>query len=166
MLRQRRQLLNKAPSQTFHSCRHVLTGLSDRWTWEASSSISSSQRLGHVVSSRTLSALGYVWPTLPATTLTHGALEVRHLDATMATPLPETEPKALGVSPLPFSCTKILVIGVLKAPSLLHAWAMPFSSPLSIERTGAIAQLLSQTLQVPQPAVLLATHIFPPASIT
>jgi hypothetical protein len=76
------------------------------------------------------------------------------------------ELKALGVSPLPFCCTKIFGTGALKVPSFLRAWAMRLSSPLSIEQTGAIAQLPYQTSPAPQLAVLLAMHTFPPASIT
>ena len=90
----------------------------------------------------------------------------RHLGETTVTPLPVLERKVLGVSPLLFCCTKILVIGALKAPSFLRAWAMPLFSPLSIRRTGAITQLPSQTLPEPPPAVSLAMHTFRPASIT
>ena len=166
MLRHLRQLLNKAPRQSFHSCRHSLAGLSNRWTLETSSNTWWSPRSARAASSRTLSAPGYAWQILLRTTLMNGALELRHLDATTETALPVLERKASGVSPLPFCSTKILVIGALKAPSFLRAWAMPLSSPLSIERTGAIAQLPSQTSPAPQPAVLLATHTFRPASIT
>jgi hypothetical protein len=95
-----------------------------------------------------------------------GVLEVRHLDATTETALPVPDLKALGVSPLPFCCTKIFGTGALKVPSFLRAWAMRLSSPLSIEQTGAIAQLPYQTSPAPQLAVLLAMHTFPPASIT
>src|SRR5882757_5588218 len=113
-----------------------------------------------------LSVPGYAWQTLPITTLTNGTLERGHTDASTETVLPVLEPKALGVSPPLLCCAKILVIGALKAPSFLHVLAMPWPSPLSIERTGAIPQLPSQTSPAPQPAGSSVTPIFQPASIT
>src|SRR5580658_6986810 len=107
-----------------------------------------------------VSAPGYAWRILVATTLMSGALELRHLGETTETPLPVLERKVLGVSPLLFCCTKILVIGALKAPSSLRAWAMPLFSPLSIRRTGVITQLPSQTSPEPPLVVSLAMHTF------
>src|ERR1700692_2186611 len=113
-----------------------------------------------------VSAAGYAWRILPATTLMSGALEQRHLGETTETPLPVLERKVLGASPLLFCCTKILVIGALKAPSFPRAWAMPLFSPLSIRRMGAIIRWPSQTLPEPPLAASLAMHTFRPASIT
>ena len=165
MLRRLRQHL-KAPRRTSLSCRHGLTSLTNRWTLETSSSTWWSPRLDLAAFSPMVSAPGYAWRILPATTLMSGALELRHLGETTETPLPVLERKVLGVSPLLFCCTKILVIGALKALSFPRAWAMPLFSPLSIRRTGAIALLPSQTLPEPPPAVSLAMHTFRPASIT
>jgi hypothetical protein len=166
-LRHPRRLRNKARGQTFHFCRPGLAAdLSNRWVLETSSSIWLSPRSALVASSRTVLAPGYAWQILPAATRMSGALELRHLDATTETVLPALELKALGASPLLFSCTKILVIGGLKAPSFLHVRVAPWSLLLSIERTVATARLPSQTSPGPQLPVLLATHISRPASIT
>jgi hypothetical protein len=96
----------------------------------------------------------------------NGALDQRHLDTTTETASHVLERKALDVSPPPFCCTKILVIGALQALQFLDAWHTPWFSSRSIERTGATPLLLSQTLLARQRTVLLATHIFRPASIT
>jgi hypothetical protein len=164
-LRRLRQHL-KAPRRTSPSCRHGLASLTNRWTLETSSNTWWSPRLDLAAFSPMVSAPGYAWRILPATTLRPGALELRHLGAITETRLPVLEQKVLGVSPLLFCCTKILVIGALKAPSFLRAWAMPLFSPLSTRRTGVITQLPSQTLPEPPPAASLAMHTFRPASIT
>jgi hypothetical protein len=109
---------------------------------------------------------GYAWQILPAATLMIGALELRRTDGSTETVSPVPELKASGASPLPFYCTRILVIAALTVAFCLYVWAMPWSSPLSIERTVATAQSPSQTSPEPRPPVLLATHIYRPASIT
>src|SRR5258708_39759644 len=102
MLRQLRPLLSKAPSPAFHSSRHGLVGLSNRWTLEASSNTSWSPRSTFAAFSRMPSAPGYAWQIRPRTTLTGGTLELRPSGAYTETALPAAEPKALGVSPLLF----------------------------------------------------------------
>ena len=165
MLRRLRQQL-KAPRRTSLSCRHGLTSLTNRWTLATNSNTWWSPRLDLAASSPMVSAPGYAWRILPATTHMHGAREQRHLGEITETPLPVPEPKVSGASPLLFCCTKTLVIGVLKALSFLHAWAMPLFSPLSIKRTGSMTQLPSQTLPGPPLAVSSAMPTFRPASIT
>jgi len=165
MLRRLRQHL-KAPRRTSLSCRRGLTSLTNQWTLETSSNTWWSPRLDLAAFSPMVSTPGYAWRILPATTLMCGARELRHLGETTETPLPAPEPKVLAASPLLFCCTKILVIGALKAPSFPRAWAMPLFSPLSITRTGAITRLPSQTLPEPPLAVSLAMHTFRPDSIT
>src|ERR1700688_211459 len=99
MHRQLRRLLSKAPRQSFHSCRHGLADLCNRWTLKTNSNTSWSPRSALAASSRTLSAPGYAWRILPRTTLMNGTLELRHMDAYTETVLPVLEPKALGASP-------------------------------------------------------------------